>query len=108
MTAGTDLVALGRFVRERRKELELTQVALGLRVGWAQERVSLLENGKYGMPSLPQLCRLADGLMLSTGELLSQAGFHGVQGLERPNQDAPSMVQLRGLSDRLDTAFDQM
>jgi transcriptional regulator with XRE-family HTH domain len=54
-----DLVTFGRFLRERRKALGLTQTEFGARVGWAQERVSILEHGKYGMPSLPQLCRLA-------------------------------------------------
>ncbi len=67
--------ALGAFVRERRGALGLTQTQLGDRTGWMQERVSILENGKYGMPSLPALVRLASALECRLSQLLSAIGY---------------------------------
>jgi two-component system, OmpR family, sensor kinase len=67
--------ALGAFIRARRMELHLTQTQLGNRTGWTQERISILENGKYGMPSLPALVRLATALECTLSHLLAAAGF---------------------------------
>ena len=67
--------ALGAFFRERRKSLSLTQMQLGDRTGWAQERISLLENGKYGMPSLPALVLLATAVETTLSDLLAAAGY---------------------------------
>jgi len=58
----TDLPALGAFIREQRTRMSLTQTQLADRLGWAQERISVLERGKYGVPSLPTLIHLADAL----------------------------------------------
>jgi hypothetical protein len=46
-----DLTGMGRFIRERRSALQLTQVQLAEQLSWTQERISVLERGKYGMPS---------------------------------------------------------
>lgn len=70
-----DLEGLGRFIRERRKALGLTQAALGSRLDWSQERVSVMEHGKYGLPSLPQLCRLAEVLEVPIADLLAHTGM---------------------------------
>jgi transcriptional regulator with XRE-family HTH domain len=76
MPAGEpDLVGLGRFARERRTELGLTQHQLAERLGWSQERVSVLENGKYGMPSVPLLSRLSEALEVPLADILDAAGF---------------------------------
>ncbi|HEX6507984.1 MAG TPA: helix-turn-helix transcriptional regulator, partial [Chloroflexota bacterium] len=64
-----DLTRLGTTIRDRRKELDLTQVQLAERLGWSQERVSVLETGKYGLPSLPLLGHLADALELPLSTL---------------------------------------
>lgn len=69
------LQTLGAHVRDRRKALGLTQVELAERLGWSQERISVLENGKYGMPSLPLLARLAEALEVSLGGLLETVGY---------------------------------
>jgi transcriptional regulator with XRE-family HTH domain len=71
----SNLEALGQFIRERRRALRLTQTQLGARLGWVQERISVLEHGKYGTPSLPLLASLAEALEVSQAELLSAAGF---------------------------------
>jgi transcriptional regulator with XRE-family HTH domain len=71
-----DLEGLGRFIRERRKALGLTQAALGSRLDWSQERVSVMEHGKYGLPSLPRLCRLAERARRQ-GQLRAAERFDG-------------------------------
>src|SRR5947209_8594202 len=70
------LVALGAYVRERRKILGLTQTQLGQRLGWLQERISILEHGRYGLPSLPALTLLAEALGSEPADLLRAIGYH--------------------------------
>jgi transcriptional regulator with XRE-family HTH domain len=70
-----DLDGLAQGIRTRRALLRLTQEELGERVGWAQERISTLENGKYGMPSLPQLAALALALELPLTYLIVACGY---------------------------------
>ena len=72
-----DLDGLGIFIRSRRLELELTQAQLADRLGWVQERISLLEHGKYGLPSLPSLARLAGAVESELGDVLLSVGYHG-------------------------------
>ena len=105
MPHDTDLVALGTFVRERRSELGLTQTELGDRLGWAQERVSVLEHGKYGLPSLPQLCRLADALHTELDELVRRLGVTVHTG-PATAPDAPTARHR--LAVQLGLAFDRM
>jgi transcriptional regulator with XRE-family HTH domain len=71
-----NLDGLGTFIRTRRQTLELTQAQLAERLGWVQERISLLEHGKYGMPSLPSLARLATAVETELGDVLVSAGYH--------------------------------
>src|SRR4051794_21326527 len=73
--ASPDLAALGQFVRERRTALNLTQTQLAERLGWKQMRVSVLEHGKYGMPSLRVLAALAVALELSLLDLINACGY---------------------------------
>jgi transcriptional regulator with XRE-family HTH domain len=70
-----DLAGLGRFIRERRHVLKLTQSELATRLGWVQEKISALECGKYGMPSVPALAGLAGGLEVSLHDVLAAAGY---------------------------------
>jgi two-component system, OmpR family, sensor kinase len=56
-------------------ERSLTQTQLADRLGWVQERISVIENGKYGMPSLQALVRLTEVLEVPFGELLDAAGY---------------------------------
>src|SRR5947209_16637160 len=79
-----DLRALGAFIRERRRALGLTQSQLGDRVGWVQERISLLEHGKYDTPSLPLLAGLAEALEVEQAELLASAGYLSLVTAPRP------------------------
>jgi two-component system, OmpR family, sensor kinase len=67
--------ALASFIKERRRALRLTQTQLATRVGWAQERISNLESGNYGLPTILALSRLATALESSLFEMLEAAGF---------------------------------
>src|SRR5579859_7564814 len=78
----TDLESLGSYIRARRQALGLTQTELGQRLGWMQERVSILENGKYGMPSLPALARLAIACEVPLMEILRAAGYGDESNVE--------------------------
>jgi transcriptional regulator with XRE-family HTH domain len=75
-----DLAGLGRFIRERRHVLGLTQNELATRLGWVQEKISALECGKYGMPALPALATLAEGLQVRLYDVLAAAGYADERG----------------------------
>lgn len=72
-----DLVSLGAFIRIRRQSLGLTQRQVADRLGWSQERISMLENTRYGLPSLPALARLARALEVPLSALIDAVGFTG-------------------------------
>jgi transcriptional regulator with XRE-family HTH domain len=69
------LQSLGSYVRARRRSLGLTQTQLGRRLGYYQERISAIERGRYGMPSLPACAQMADALEVGLGELIEAAGY---------------------------------
>lgn len=71
----SDLANLGRFVRSQRRALALTQAQLGVRLRWSQERVSLLEAGRSGTPSLKALAKLATALTVARTDLLRAIRF---------------------------------
>lgn len=70
-----DLRRFGELVARRRRELDITQDELARRVGWSQERISTIERGRYGLPSLPSLARLATALETPLADILSAAGY---------------------------------
>lgn len=70
-----DLHSLGEFIRRQRHHLGLTQAELAERLMWEQKRVSTLETGRYGLPSLPLLARLADALHVRLSDVLAAVGY---------------------------------
>lgn len=66
------LRALGRALRERREELDLTQEAVSLRTGVPQRRIWELEAG-IGNPTARTLLRLVSGLDLPCSDLFARA-----------------------------------
>jgi transcriptional regulator with XRE-family HTH domain len=82
---GERLQALGIFVRERREALGLTQAELGRRLAYYQERISAIERGTYGLPSLPAMAALAVALEIDLCDLIEAAGFSA----RRTNADGP-------------------
>ena len=65
----------GAYIRIRRQELQLTQSVLAARCGWTQERISILERGRYGVPSIRGFVTLAAGLEVNLADLIEAAGY---------------------------------
>lgn len=93
-----NLAALGMVVRERRKALNLTQEQLARRLSWSQERVSTLENGKYGMPSLPLLAHLAEALEIPLRAIMEAVGFQVGTTSADVEQDGQSGATHAGIA----------
>lgn len=89
----TNLVALGTFVRTCRRTLELTQEQLAERLGWVQERISLLEHGKYGLPSL---ALLASVIEIELGDILVSAGYEGALETSKQNPEVEVATNAPG------------
>lgn len=66
------LHSLGRALRERREELQLTQEAVSLRTGVPQRRIWELEAG-VGNPTARTLLRLVSGLDAPCSQLIARA-----------------------------------
>lgn len=87
-----NLQELGVFIREHRQQLGLTQTQLGRRIGYYQERISALERGTYGLPSLPAMEELAQALECELEDLLCACGYIQVRMAEP--------VESHGVPDR--------
>jgi signal transduction histidine kinase/transcriptional regulator with XRE-family HTH domain len=96
-----NLDGLGQIIRQRRAALNLTQVQLAERLGWTQERISVLERGKYGMPSLQSLIRLAGSLELGVGDLIRAAGYTGPFDSLTADSDHATAIALHFALQRL-------
>ncbi|MCM1232855.1 MAG: helix-turn-helix domain-containing protein [Ruminococcus flavefaciens] len=62
-------MTLGNKVKERRRELRLTQTELAKKTSLTQTYLSMLERGRFE-PTAPTIIRLAVALELSADELL--------------------------------------
>jgi transcriptional regulator with XRE-family HTH domain len=74
----------------------LTQRQLGERIDWVQERVSLLERGGYGLPSLIILARLARALESPLLSFIAALGYRDGPsvGLDQAERESPRSVAL--------------
>jgi len=70
-------LTLGTFIRERRRELGLTQERLAERVGESvrQSDISRLERNRISLPRRDRLEALAAALEVSTADLLLRTGW---------------------------------
>ena len=66
----------GKRMRDRRRELRVTQAQLAEMVGTAQARISQIENGE-SEPSIDVLMRLARALGVTTDYLLGMEDSEG-------------------------------
>ncbi len=64
-----DLIKIGRFISELRRENKITQEELGEKIGVTNKTISRWENGNY-LPSVEMLQRLSNELSVSINELL--------------------------------------
>lgn len=67
-----DLIALGAYIRERRKQLGMSQRALAKKMGIFQPDVSVIENG-HVESGLLMVARLAVALEMEPSELAAVA-----------------------------------
>lgn len=65
-----DTVKIGKFLKELRKEHELTQEQLGEKIGVTNKTISRWENGNY-LPPAESLIMLSDIYSVSINEILS-------------------------------------
>lgn len=65
-----DIVKIGKFIAEKRKEKGLTQEQLGVKIGVTSKTISRWENGNY-MPDISLLKPLSDELNISLNDLIS-------------------------------------
>jgi len=68
------LLALGRAIRSRRKELELSQEGLALRCGVDRSHMGRIERGERNL-TLLNLIRISDALDCKPSMLLATAGL---------------------------------
>ncbi|CAA9568131.1 MAG: hypothetical protein AVDCRST_MAG49-3287 [uncultured Thermomicrobiales bacterium] len=83
---------LGEVVRDRRRELGLTQEELASRVSAdrdyvRQSEISRLERGRVGLPRRDRLTRIAEALRLPLAELLARSGWAGAAAAFAPQSD---------------------
>lgn len=64
-----DLIKIGRFISELRRENKITQEELGEKIGVTNKTISRWENGNY-LPSVEMLQLLSNELSVSINELL--------------------------------------
>ena len=65
-----DLVQIGKFIAELRKEQELTQEQLGEKIGVTNKTISRWENG-YCLPPADVLLAMSQLFNVSVNEILS-------------------------------------
>ena len=66
----TELVKLGQIIRVKRVKSGLTQVQLAAQAGVDRNYIGMLERGERN-PSYLSLLKIANGLKLSVGELIT-------------------------------------
>ncbi len=110
-------ITLGTFIRERRKQLGLTQEQLAERVadGVRQSEISRLEHDRVTLPRRDRREQLAAALDVSIGELLLRTGWmnEGDQlAVELqaapdtfPDRDEVDAIALQNLTTLVDTVF---
>ena len=68
-------MTLGDFIREKRKELNMSRNQLATKAGISHTEVHRIEVGERKQPSLKVLCSIADALNVPQEELLKYAGY---------------------------------
>jgi len=89
---------LGERIRRRRRELQLSQSALGARLGITFQQVQKYENGTNRV-SATTLIKLADALSMSVTELLQE-----VDPASTPSDLEAQRVQLLAAFGRIQSA----
>lgn len=65
----------GKEIRKLRNQKDITQTELGNRTGFTKSYLSIIENGRQGIPQPKTLKKLSQGLNVSYGHLMNLAGY---------------------------------
>ena len=98
----TQMEALGGFIRNRRKQANLSLRQLAEKTRLSNPYLSQIERGLH-QPSLRVIKLIADALNVSAETLLTQAGLlhHGEDGLTQSPGDSPAVEDAITGDDRL-------
>ena len=88
-----DLVKIGRFIAECRKEKGLTQSQLAEMLNITDKAVSKWETGK-GLPDVSIMIELCDILGINVNELLSGERLSEENYREKANENIVSMIKV--------------
>ena len=88
---------IGDRIKERRKELRLTQKELGKQIQVTQKQISKYENNE-SKPPIDQLQKLSEILDVSTDWLLSDTIQISKKGSIHGNNDMANRLQFKGFS----------
>ena len=69
-------MTLGEFIKNRRKELDMSRNLLAMNSGISHTEVHRIETDERKQPSLRVLCALADALYLPQEEMLKASGYN--------------------------------
>lgn len=89
------VVDIGEIIRQRRKQLGVTQTELACRLGISRNQVSNLETGK-SLPSSKVMASLEEALETSFAELLSSDDPSPVVWLTRSRASSDHAAEARG------------
>lgn len=94
-----DQIKIGRFIAERRKKKNLTQMQLAEKLGITDQAVSKWENGK-GMPDSSLMLDLCSELDITVNELLSGEMIDMTEYDKKAEQQLLELVKEREEKDR--------
>lgn len=95
-----DLVKIGRFIAECRKEKGLTQSQLAEMLNITDKAVSKWETGK-GLPDVSIMIELCDILGINVNELLSGERLSEENYREKANENIVSMIKVADKNRRI-------
>lgn len=93
----------GAELRKIRKEKGLTLQELGEKAGFTKSYLSIIENGRQGLPQPETLKRLADGLGVEYELLMYKAGYVDKRFYSKANEVRQGMEILKGVIEKGET-----
>lgn len=98
----------GKYIKKIREEKELTIRQLELYSGISNSYLSLMENGKRGVPSAGIIKKLAVGLKTPYEDLLSKAGYLDENGEKNLNWEDDPEIKKNESSVKLAREMDEL
>lgn len=95
--------AIGRVLRQRRSERQISQDTLAERSGIARATISRIENGEIENPGIVTITAICKALRLDVDALLERAGLVVVRPSKSRNKEAQ---RLKKLLERLRSAVE--